>query len=72
MFVYICLHLGDVIISWRTNDRGDFVAQSFFLNFRLQYESSEGLMDFLAYLVQNLRQNKQKLISVILTNSPGD
>jgi len=31
-----------------------------FLDSRLQYESLEGLMDFLAFLVQKLRQNKQK------------
>jgi len=32
------------------------------LDSRLQYEILEGLMDFLAFLVQMLRQNKQKLI----------
>jgi len=30
MFVCICLHLGDVIISWESNNRADFVAPSFF------------------------------------------
>jgi len=29
MFVYICLHLSDLIISWESNNRADFVAQSF-------------------------------------------
>ena len=33
-----------------------------FLDYRLQYESLEGLMDFLAFLVQKLWQNKQKII----------
>ena len=33
-----------------------------FLDFRLQHESLEGLMDFLAFLVQKFWQNKQKLI----------
>ena len=32
------------------------------LNSRLQCKSLEGLMDFLAFLVQNLWQNKHKLI----------
>jgi len=40
-----------------------------FLDSRLQYESLEGLMDFLAFLVQKLRQNKQELIKGIPTNS---
>jgi len=36
-----------------------------FVDSRLQYESLEGLMDFLAFLVQTLQQNKQKLIREI-------
>jgi len=32
---------------------------------RLQYESLEGLMEFLEFLVQKLWQNKQKLIGEI-------
>jgi len=43
-----------------------------FLDSRLQYESSEGLMDFLAFLVQKLWQNKQKIIREIPTNSLGN
>jgi len=39
-----------------------------FLDSRLQYEFSEGLMDFLAFLVQTLWQNKQKLIREISGN----
>jgi len=36
-----------------------------FLDSRLQYESSEGLMDFLAFLVEKLWQNMQKFIREI-------
>jgi len=43
-----------------------------FLDSRLQYESLEGLMNFLAYLVQKLWQNKQKIIRGIPTNSLGN
>jgi len=28
--MHICLHLDDVIISWESNYRADFVVQSFF------------------------------------------
>jgi len=42
-----------------------------FVDSGLQYESLEGLMDFLAFLVQNLWQNKQKVIRGILTKSLG-
>ena len=62
--MHICLDLDDVIIPWESTNRADFVAQSFF-DSRLQHESLEGLMDFLAILVQRIRQNKQKLISEI-------
>ena len=40
----------------------------FFFDSRLQYESLEGLMDFLAFLVQRFWQNKQKLIREIQWN----
>jgi len=30
MFVHICLHLDDFISPWESNNRADFVAQSFF------------------------------------------
>jgi len=36
---------------------------------KLQYESLEGLIDFLAFLVQKLGQNKQKVSRGIPTNS---
>jgi len=39
-----------------------------FLDSRLQYKSLEGLMDFLAFLVQKLWQNKHKLIREIPRN----
>jgi len=68
MFRHICLHLDDVIIPWESTNRSDFVTQRF-LESRLQLESLEGLMDFLAFLVQKLWQNKQKLIRGIPVNS---
>jgi len=30
MFMHICLHLDDDVILWESNNRADFVAQSFF------------------------------------------
>jgi len=42
------------------------------LDSRLQYESVEGLIDFLAFLVQNVWQNNQKFIRGIPTNSLGN
>jgi len=53
MFLHIFLHLVYVIIPWESSNRADFVAQSF-LDYSLQYETLEGLMDFLAFLVQNV------------------
>ena len=41
-----------------------------FLDSRLQYESLAGLMDFLAFLIKTLWQNKQKLVKEIPINSP--
>jgi len=29
MFIHICLHLDDDVIPWESNNRADFVAQSF-------------------------------------------
>jgi len=37
-----------------------------FLDSRLQYESLEGLMDFLAFLIEKLRPNFRVLIREIL------
>ena len=60
--MHICLHFDDDVIPWESNNRADFVAQTF-LDSRLQCVSFEGLMDFLAFLVQTSWQNKQKLIN---------
>jgi len=30
MFMHICLHLDDGVISWESNNPPDFVTQSFF------------------------------------------
>jgi len=70
--MHVCLHLDDVIIPWEPTNRADFVAHSFFLDSRLQYESLEGLMDFLAFLVQKVCQNQQKIVRKIPTNSLGN
>ena len=67
MFMHICLHLDDVIIAWQANNRADFMAQHF-LDSRLQYESLEGLMDFLVFQVLRLWQNNWKLIREMPTN----
>ena len=50
--MHICLHLDNDVISWESNNPSDFVTQSFFFDARLQYEFLQGLMDFLAFLVQ--------------------
>ena len=70
LFIY-CLHWDNDVTSWGSNHPSDFVTRSF-LDSRLQYESLEGLMDFLAFLVQKLWKNKQKIISGIPTNSLGN
>jgi len=62
--MHICLHLDDDVMSLELKNQADFVAQSFF-DSRLQHESLEGLMDFQAFMVQKLWQNKQKLIREI-------
>jgi len=67
-----CLHLDNDIISWESEQSNRFCGSKFFLDSRLQYESSEGLMDFLAFLVQKLWQNKQKILRGIPTNSLGN
>jgi len=41
MFIHICLHLDDVIITWESTNRAHFVAKSFFFDFRLHYQSLE-------------------------------
>ena len=47
--MHICLHLDNNFISWESNNPSDFVTRSC-LDSRLQYESFEGLMDFLTFL----------------------
>jgi len=64
MFIHICLHLDNDGISWESNNPSDFVTQRF-LDSRLQYESLEGLMHFLAFPVQKLWPNFRKLIREI-------
>ena len=59
--MHICLHLDYVIILWELANRDDFAAQNV-LDSRLQYED---LMDFLAFVVQKLWQNKQILMREI-------
>jgi len=68
--MHICLHLDDDVISWEANNQPDFAAQ-IVLDSTLQSESLKGLMDFLAFLVKTLWQNRQKLIRGIPTNSLG-
>jgi len=58
MFVHVCSHLDDVNIPWEsTNEPISWL--KVFLDSKLQYEPLEGLMDFLAFLVQKLWQNMQ-------------
>ena len=66
-----CLHWDNDVTSWgRTIHR--ILWLEVFLDSRLQYESLEGVMDFLAFLVQKLWKNKQKIIGEIPTNSLGN
>jgi len=67
MFMHICLHLNDVIIPWESKNQADFVDQSLF-GFWDTIRVFRGLMDFLAFLVQKLWQNKRKLIREIPVN----
>jgi len=69
--MHTCSHLDDVIIPWESTNRVDFVAQSF-LDSRLQYESLKGLMDFLAFVVEQLWYNNRLLIREISTNPLGN
>jgi len=48
--MHICLHLDDDVISGELNNPSDFVTLSC-LDSRLEYESLEGLMDFLTFLI---------------------
>jgi len=62
--MHISLHLDNDVTSWESNHPSDLVTRSF-LDSKLQYESLEGLMDFLAFLVQKLWPNFRKLIRKI-------
>jgi len=62
--MHICFHLNNDVTSGESNNPSDFVTRSF-LDSKLQYESLEGSMDFLAFLVQKLWRNKHKLIREI-------
>jgi len=62
--MHISLHWDNDITSVESNHLSDLVTQVF-LDSRLQYESFEGLMDFLAFLVQKLWSNFQVLIREI-------
>jgi len=46
----ISIHWDNDVTSWESNYPSDLVTRSF-LDSRLQYESLEGVMDFLAFLV---------------------
>jgi len=64
MFMHICMHLDNDVSSCESNHPSDLVTRSF-LDSRLQYESLEGLMDFLAFLVQTLWPDFRILIRKI-------
>jgi len=57
----ICLNLDNDVTSGELNHPSDLVTRSF-LDSRLQYQSLEGLMDFLAFLVQTLWPNFRILL----------
>ena len=54
--MHISIHWDNDVTSRESNHPSDLVTRSF-LDSRLQYESLEGLMDFLAFLVQKLWPN---------------
>jgi len=53
VFVHICLHLDNDVTSGGSNNPSYFLTQTS-LDSKLKYESLEGLMDFLAFLVRKL------------------
>ena len=50
--MHISMHLDNDVTSGESNHPSDLVTRIFFLDSRLQYESLDGLIDFLAFLVQ--------------------
>jgi len=69
--MHVSAHLDGVIIPCKSTNRTDFVAQIVW-DSRLQYESLEGLMDFVAFLVHKLWQNNLKPYREIPTNPLGN
>jgi len=55
--VTFCLHLDEVNILWEWTNRTDFVAESF-IGFMAIIRVLEGLIDFVAFLVQKLWHGK--------------
>ena len=62
--MHISMHLDNDITSGESNHPSDLVTRTI-LDSRLQYESFEDLMDFLAFLVQKLWPNFWILIREI-------
>jgi len=62
--MHICFHLDDIIVPWEPTNQTDFVVQSFF-GFYATILVFRGFDGLLAFLVQKLWQNKQKLIGEI-------
>jgi len=62
--MHISMHLDNDITSGESNHPSDLVTRTI-LDSRLQYESFEDLMDFLAFLVQKLWPNFRILIREI-------
>jgi len=62
--MHICLHSDNDVTSGDPNHPSDLMTRSF-LDSRLQCESLEGLIDFLAFLVQKLWPNFRILIREI-------
>jgi len=65
--MHISIHWDNDVTFGESNRPSDLVTRSF-LDSRLQYESLEGLMDFLAFLVQKLWPNFRVLIREIPWN----
>ena len=63
--MHISIHLDNDVTSGESNHPSDLVTQVF-LDSMLQYKSLEGLMEFLAFLVEKLWPNFQVLIREIL------
>jgi len=62
--MHISMHLDNDVTSGESNHPSDLVTRTI-LDSRLQYESFEDLMDFLAFLVQKLWPNFRILIREI-------